>query len=466
LQSFRFALHDYDFNFGVDFLDLQSVSLPQEFIHRMKEMLGKEFESFLEYYEKPYYRGIRLNTLKCTEQSLKEALPFPINPAPFSPLSYYIPADAEKIGSLPMHHAGAFYSQEPSAASAVTVLDPKPGDIVLDLCAAPGGKSTQIASLLGGEGLLWSNEVVRSRASILLSNLERCGVPNAVVSCCHPEQLCTNLAGYFDKALVDAPCSGEGMFRRDQKAVEDWSPEHVQACAVRQLAILESAANALKENGIMVYSTCTFSPEENEGVIRSFLERHSDFELVDCGQSFGRPALLEKARRIYPMDGGEGHFVARMRRLSPNPCHPQPYSPKKQSQPDGALDLYRQIFKSEPKRSIEQIGTHYLLLPEVLPELSNLGVIRAGVLLGEAKRNRAEPEHAIFMASRPEELNLTVNLAHDSEQIMSFLRGEEIEVDPGCKGYAGVAVNGILTGFGKCSNGRLKNHYPKGLRNH
>ncbi len=446
-------------------MNLQRVSLPQKFTDRMKEMLGGEFESFLECYEKPYYRGIRLNTLKCSEQSLKEALPFPIFPAPFSPLSYYIPADAEKIGSLPLHHAGAFYSQEPSAASAVTVLDPRPGDIVLDLCAAPGGKSTQIASLLCGQGLLWSNEIVKNRASVLLSNLERCGVPNAVVSCCHPEQLCTALAGYFDKVLVDAPCSGEGMFRRDEKAVEDWSPEHAQACAVRQLAILESAANALKENGTMVYSTCTFSPEENEGVIKSFLERHSDFELVDCRQSFGRPAALEKARRIYPMDGGEGHFVARMRRLSSNVCRPQPYSPKKQSKPDYAQDLYRQIFKSGPKRYIEQIGTHFLLLPEILPELRNLGVIRAGVLLGEAKTNRAEPEHAAFMAARPEDLNLTVNLAHDSEQIAAFLRGEEIEADPGLKGYAGVAVDGILTGFGKCSNGRLKNHYPKGLRN-
>lgn len=447
-------------------MNLQSVSLPQEFIYRMKEMLDEEFESFLDCYEKPHYRGIRLNTLKCTEQTLKEALPFPIIPALFSPLSYYIPADAEKIGSLPMHHAGAFYSQEPSAASAVTVLNPQPGDIVLDLCAAPGGKSTQIASLMRGQGLLWSNEVVKSRASILLSNLERCGVPNAVVSCCHPEQLCTALAGYFDKVLVDAPCSGEGMFRRDEKAVEDWNPEHVQACAVRQLAILESAANALKENGIMMYSTCTFAPEENEGVIKSFLERHSDFELIDCAQSFGRPAMLEKARRIYPMDGGEGHFVARMRRLSPNPCCVQPYLPKKPAQSDCARDLYQQIFKSEPARYIEQIGTHYLLLPEILPDLNNLGVIRAGVLLGEAKKNRAEPEHAVFMAARPEDLNLTINLTHDSEQIASFLRGEEIEVDPGFKGYAGVAVDGILTGFGKCSNGRLKNHYPKGLRNH
>jgi len=446
-------------------LEIQPGLLPEKFKYRMEKMLGGEFEAFLECYKKPHLRGIRLNTLKCSEQILKEALPFQISPAPFSPLSYYIPGNAEKIGSIPVHHAGAFYSQEPSASSAVTVLNPRPGDIVLDLCAAPGGKSTQIASLMQGQGLLWSNEVVKSRANILLSNLERCGVSNAVVSSCHPEALCTALAGYFDKVLVDAPCSGEGMFRRDEQAVLDWSPEHVEACAVRQLAILESAANALKENGTMVYSTCTFSTEENEGVVSAFLARHSDFELMDCNQSFGRPAALAKARRIFPMDGGEGHFVAVMKRNSSNERYPLPYAAKKATMKDVADDLCYQIFKIMPNRPIEQVGTHFLLLPQILPDLKGLGVIRAGVLLGDEKTNRVEPAHAVFMAAKPQELNLVVNFPHDSKQIAAFLRGEEIEVDFGLKGFVGVAVDGILTGFGKCSNGRLKNHYPKGLRN-
>ncbi len=439
--------------------------LPQEFKIKMKKMLNEEFETFLDCYQKPHYRGIRLNPLKCDIKTLEEAVPFSIQPAPFSPFSYYIPAGAEKIGSLPMHHAGAFYSQEPSAASAVTVLNPQPGEVLLDLCAAPGGKSTQIAALLGGRGLLWSNEVVRSRASILISNFERCGVADAVVSSCHPEVLCTALSGYFDKVLVDAPCSGEGMFRRDDQAILDWSQAHVEACAVRQLAILESAMLALKQNGTLVYSTCTFSPEENEGVVSAFLARHSDFELVDCGQSFGRSASLEGARRIFPMDGGEGHFVAAMKRLSPNERYTQPYVNKKVDKSDLADDLYRQIFKARRTRSIEQIGNSFLLLPEILPDIKNLGVIRAGVMLGEAKTNRAEPAHAAFMASKPQELNQVVNLAHDSREIAAFLRGEEIEVDAGLRGFAGVAVDGVITGFGKCSNGRLKNHYPKGLRN-
>ena len=240
-------------------------TLPQAFCDRMKETLGREYEAFLACYEKPHLRGIRLNPQKCGEDLLRLALPFPVTAAPFSPLSYYVPEEAEHLGALPLHHAGAFYVQEPSAASAVTVLAPQPGERVLDLCAAPGGKSTQIAALLAGEGLLWSNEIVRNRANALLSNVERMGVRNAVVSCCRPEVLCGALAGFFDKVLVDAPCSGEGMFRRDERAIQEWSPEHVKTCAVRQLAILESASQALREGGILVYSTCTFSLRKTKG---------------------------------------------------------------------------------------------------------------------------------------------------------------------------------------------------------
>ena len=221
-------------------------------------MLGGEYEAFRAEYEKPHRRGVRLNTLKCDAETLARTLPFPLAPTPFSPLSYYAP-EAVRMASLPLYHAGAFYSQEPSASSAVTLLDPQPGEKVLDLCAAPGGKSTQIAALTGDCGLLWSNEVVRSRASALASNLERMGVKNAVVSSVYPEVLAQKLEGYFDRVLVDAPCSGEGMFRRDPQAIAEWSPAHVEACAARQLAILGSAARCVREGGVLVYSTCTFS---------------------------------------------------------------------------------------------------------------------------------------------------------------------------------------------------------------
>ena len=438
-------------------------TLPQAFCRRMQEQLGGEYEAFLACYDKPHLRGVRLNTLKCEEKTLRQALPFSIAPAPFSPLSYYVPEDVERLGSLPMHHAGALYVLEPSAASAVTALAPVPGERVLDLCAAPGGKSTQIAARLAGKGLLWSNEIVRSRANILLSNIERMGVRNAVVSSCRPDALCEGLAGFFDKVLVDAPCSGEGMFRRDERAVAEWSPEHVKACAVRQSAILNSAALALKEGGVLVYSTCTFSPEENEGVISSFLREHDDFELLDCGVSFGRPAALPQARRILPMDGGEGHFVARLRRISANGCVPSAYEYQK---PSGAARACCElIYREQPAGALEQIGENLLLLPLGLPRMKGLGVLRAGVLLGTSQK-RVEPAHAAFMAACTGELRAALDLPHDSPRLAAYLHGEEIEAPESLRGYVGVAVDGVTAGFGKCSGGRLKNRYPKGLRNH
>lgn len=437
------------------------------FLERMKAILNEEYTDFLTACQAPSIRGIRLNPLKCTEETLKKSLEFPIYPSVFSKFSYELPLDADKPGAFPLHHAGAFYSQEPSAASAVTILDPQPGEKILDLCAAPGGKSTQIAGLLGGEGLLWSNEVVRTRASILLSNIERLGVKNAVVSSCYPEVLCESLRGFFDRVLVDAPCSGEGMFRRDPQAVRDWSVEHVETCAVRQRLILDSACLAVKENGVLVYSTCTFSLDENENVVRSFLEKHPDFILEDAKVTFGRPGIdMPEARRIFPMDGGDGHFVARMRRCSTNPSNIPTYSAAKTPACEEAGRLYSEIFQQSANQIIVQNKDLLLLLPKELPQISGLGVIRAGVLLGEIKKGRIEPAHALMMAAKPEELRQVVLLSSRSPEIFQFLHGEELDVESSLKGYAGVAVDGVITGFGKCSSGRLKNRYPKGLRIH
>ena len=428
-------------------------------------MLGDEYSQFEQEYKEPAFRGIRLNPLKCSVEQLTVSLPFSLRVSPFSPLGYYLPPAAEKLGRFPLHHAGAFYIQEPSASGAVTVLDPQPGEKILDLCAAPGGKSAQIASLMRGKGILWANEYVRGRTGALLSNLERMGVRNAVVSCCYPERLCKALAGYFDRVLVDAPCSGEGMFRKSAEAVQDWSQEHVSACAVRQLAILESASRALKQNGILVYSTCTFSKEENEQVVADFLAKNLDFEMLDCGVCFGRPAFLPKARRIFPMDGGEGHFIAKLRRTSPNPCSVRPHAPEKV--PDQALldSLFHEIFRSVPNGILKESGRKVFLLPAYFPAMGGLGVLRAGVEVGTVRGSRVEPSHSLFMAAKPEELNHVVSFPHDSGEIAAFLHGEEVLVSEHLHGYCGVAVDGIMTGFGKCSAGHLKNHYPKGLRN-
>lgn len=443
------------------------IQLPESFLQRMQELLGEEYPAFLAAYDKPHYKGVRLNPLKCTQETLEQHFPGSLRPSPFSPLCFY--SETEKVGSLPLHHAGAFYSQEPSAASAVTLLAPEPGERVLDLCAAPGGKSTQIAGLLKGQGLLWSNEIVRNRATVLLSNMERLGVGNAVVSSCHPETLCSRLAGFFDKVLVDAPCSGEGMFRRDSQAVTEWSEEHVKACAQRQLAILHSAAQAVREGGALVYSTCTFSPEENEGVIRRFLEEEPAFVLESPGVSFGRKAESLDAVRIYPMDGGEGHFAARLRRVGENPACPAlaKLPPEKGEGFRLVRELLGNIFSQPPKGSLMQVGDRFFLTPEGMPEYAGLGVLRAGVEAAVLKGKRAEPVHGLFMAARPEELNWCVSFSCDSPEIAAFLRGEElgVELDAPNGSYVGVAVEGMVTGFGKYSGGRLKNHYPKGLRN-
>lgn len=438
------------------------MDLPIEFKNRMQSLLGEEYVSFLACFALPHRRGIRLNPLKCDLETLRAALPFVPEQAPFSPLSYYAPAGV-KMAALPLYHAGAFYAQEPSASSAVTLLDPQPGERILDLCAAPGGKSTQIAALTKDRGLLWSNEVVRSRAAVLASNLERMGVKNAVISNAYPEVLAEKLAGYFDRVLVDAPCSGEGMFRRDDTAVSEWSEAHVKACAARQRAVLNSAARCLREGGVLVYSTCTFSVEENEGAVRQFLKDNPEFELEVPRVSFGRAACGLPAVRIYPMDGGEGHFAARFRRMAKNHNAAAAFIPTAdKAVQENAQALYSALFKDEPGRFM-RIADRVLLLPGDLPALSGIPILRAGVEFGILKKNRMEPVHGIFMAQCPENCRQELSLSHDSSVVYAFLRGEEIEAQ-NARGYTAVSVDGVVCGFGKASNGILKNKYPKGLR--
>lgn len=435
------------------------VELPQKYLENMEALLGEEYRAFLASLEEEPKRGIRVNPLKMTAQELGAFLP--LEPSPFSPLSFYV---GQKVGQMPLHWAGAFYAQEPSASSAVTVLAPEPGDRVLDLCAAPGGKSTQIAALLKGKGLIWSNEVVRSRANILLSNMERMGVRNSVVSSAFPEVLCHDLEGFFDKVLVDAPCSGEGMFRKNPEAVREWSPEHVESCARRQRAILDCAAGCVRQGGVLVYSTCTFSPEENEETVAAFLREHPEFEQEKIEAPFGRPGLDGKSLRIFPMDGGEGHFVARLIRAGENPGSTRASAPvHKKQETAQARELYEELFLDEPFGVLTEHNGKFLLLPDTeLPQFRGLGVLRAGVPLGERAGKRIEPHHGLFMAQRPSRCRRVLNLAQDGETVLRYLRGEEIPCEE--IGYAAVCVEGVTLGFGKASGGTLKNKYPKGLR--
>ena len=259
-----------------------------DFLLRMKSLLGDEFDEFLKFYNSDdFIKGLRVNTLKCSPEKLCSLLDFELKKTPFCDEGFYIPSDVKSIGNNPLHHAGAFYVQEPSATSAVTMLD---------LCAAPGGKSTQIGAKLNGTGLLWSNEIVRSRANILLSNIERMGISNAVVSNCRPDELCKRLENRFDRILVDAPCSGEGMFRKEPVALQQHCEALVKQCAELGAQILDCAAAALAPGGQLVYSTCTVLPEENQEVVTWFLKEHPEFHL----SPFVLPA---------PIGGCDGHLT-------------------------------------------------------------------------------------------------------------------------------------------------------------
>ncbi|MBQ1441105.1 MAG: RsmB/NOP family class I SAM-dependent RNA methyltransferase [Clostridia bacterium] len=437
----------------------------------MKRMLGEEYSEYEACIRQPHFRGIRINTLKFRIED-SEKLGLPITICPFSESGFYLNSDDQSIGNSPWHHAGAIYSQEPSAMSAVTILDPKPGEKILDMCAAPGGKSTQIAAKLDGKGLLWSNEYVRKRAQILISNAERMGIRNCVVSNAHPDRLAENLGGFFDRVLVDAPCSGEGMFRRDRRAVEEWSPEHSAACAARQLAILDSAAKCLRGGGILVYSTCTFSACENEDVISEFLDSHPDFILEPSGVEFGRSGFdrsekydLTLTRRIFPMDGGEGHFAAKMRRIGDEFADlPRLAGKRSCDEEKKAAALFDECFNIEPYGNIKLVGNSCYIIPDMVPDVKGVGILRCGVLLGDVMKNRIEPAHALFMASGANECRAIVRLEPDSRELTAFLHGEEIHAESGLNGYTAIACGDVVTGFGKCTGDRIKNRYPKGLR--
>ena len=437
----------------------------EKFLEEIKNLIPDEYEEFLKCYNEEPYKGLRVNALKCSDEKLKNLLDFPLTATPFCSNGYYYPNTVKGLGKHPLHHSGAFYIQEPSATSAVPMLGVEEGDFVLDMCSAPGGKSTQIASALNGTGLLISNEIVKSRANILLSNIERMGVKNAVVISAHPQKIAEKLPNFFDKILVDAPCSGEGMFRKDNEAKTEWSYEHTETCAVRQLEILNSAKHCLKENGVLVYSTCTYNRRENEGVITKFLQENPDFEIEDSKQSFGRNTL-NFGKRIFINDGGEGHFCCRLRKKGTGSGFTEPYKYVKMKNHKELLEFYSTLFKDKPfTDNFEVISGKVYILPENLPDLSGLNVLRCGLLLGEIKKNRIEPCHSVFMASKIEDCQNAVDLSLDGEEIKKFLHGEEIQIDKNIKGYTAVAVEGIVTGFGKASGGCLKNKYPKGLRN-
>lgn len=476
------------------------MNLPQDFITRMQELLKEEFDSFLSGYQNTKSYGLRVNPLKYNKDP--KALPFTLTPVPWAKEGFYAVFE-EHPGRHPLHESGAYYIQEPSAMSVASLLQAEPGDIVCDLCAAPGGKSTQIAGHLAGKGMLLSNEIYPARAKILSQNIERLGVGNSVVCNESPDRLADHFPLFFQKIVVDAPCSGEGMFRKDEIAIKEWSLNQVQVCRKRQEMILECADRMLQPGGVMVYSTCTFAPEEDEDIIAWFLENHPDYMVEDwkeylpdnCGLESGQTAFLCKeyddsilrqipnTLRLWPHKlSGEGHFAARLRKKGtitdiPDKKRQRKKAPKEladclaflndslivSDQEDSAsAGIVKDMLSCTDYNRFRFFGDALYFLPEKSFSLDTLKVLRAGLHLGTRKKNRFEPAHALAMM-------LQENLVKQSHccteaEATAFLHGETIPCDASMKSWTLVTYQGVSLGWGKAQNGILKNHYPKGLR--
>ena len=427
--------------------------LPEAFLERMKAQLGAEYGDFLSSLERPRAVALRYNPLK----GERPALPFVGQPVPWEPEGFYYDPEA-RPGLHVYHEAGVYYLQEASAMAPVALLDPQPGERVCDLCAAPGGKTTQIAGRMLGRGFLLCNEINPKRAKILSRNIERMAVPNALVTNEHPETLAQRFPGFFDRVLVDAPCSGEGMFRKEEAAITDWSEETVAMCARRQGEILHSAAKLVRPGGILVYSTCTFAPEEDEGAVAAFLEAHPEFTPEPAEAPWFAPGENGSFRMWPHKLLGEGHFAAVLRKNDgENGENPEA---KGEKLPKQWETFAKELGITLPAGKAVSFGPSLFLAPEELPDIRRLKVLRPGLELGMVKKDRFEPAHALALW-----LKSCTNVQDydpDSDEIKAYLHGDVVPSK--VRGWCLVRAGGYSIGWGKGDGTVLKNHYPKGLR--
>ncbi len=427
--------------------------LPEAFLTRIQTQLAEEYEAFLQALERPRAVALRFNPLKGPQPEL----PFVGAGVPWEPAGFYYDPQA-RPGLHPYHEAGVYYLQEASAMSAVALLEPQPGERVCDLCAAPGGKSTQIAGRMQGRGFLLCNEWSPKRAKILSQNVERMGVRNALVTNETVENLARKLPGYFDRVLIDAPCSGEGMFRKEEAAVTDWSEETVDMCARRQAEILHHGAQLVRPGGRLVYSTCTFAPAENEEAVAAFLTAHPDFALEDVSAPWFTQVGVGQFRLWPHKLLGEGHFAAVLRRKGEEETAGAPCDGQKL--PKEWEEFARGLGLSLPEGKAILFGSNLFWVPIDLPDLRGLKVLRPGLELGEVKKGRFEPAHALALWLK--DCPNRVSYPADSSQIKAYMHGEVLPCD--VKGWCLVQVDGYSIGWGKGDGKTLKNHYPKGLR--
>ena len=462
------------------------VTLPEKFKTRMQEMLGEEFDAYVESLKQPYKSGIRLNTLKLDAYKFKELSEFELKNIPWIENAFYY-GENDIPSKHPYYYAGLYYIQEPSAMTPAFLFDVKPGDRVLDLCAAPGGKSTALAAKLQGKGVLVSNDVSNSRAKALLKNIELFGVKNAIVVSESTDKLAQRFYGYFDKILVDAPCSGEGMFRKQPSIMKNWEQYGTGYYAKLQREILPDAVKMLRPGGKLLYSTCTFSPLEDEETVAFLLESFPELKITDLfkpelktkydalGFDYGRKEWMEKpvedidkAVRLWPHKlDGEGHFIICFEKsVDSQEPQAQPAYIKEAKATDELKEFMNHVNIDFTGSKLVFRDERYYMVPDDLPDLKGLRILRSGLLLGEQKKARFEPSQALACALKCEEYDNVYNMSADNQDVIRYLKCESIDIDDDSvkDGYVLVACDGFSLGFGKLKKGSFKNKYLPGWR--
>ena len=452
----------------------------EAFYERMKRLLGEGYGEFEAALSEPPVRGARVNGIKCDPELFEGATSLEISALPYCKTGYALLGDVQ-IGKTPEHHAGLIYVQDPGAMSAVTAIDIPEGAFVLDTCAAPGGKASQLAAAIGEDGFIVANEYVPKRAKIIVGNFERLGIGNAMITSMDTAELSKYFDGAFDVVLCDAPCSGEGMFRKSQNALDDWSEENVIACAKRQRDILDNVAHLVRAGGRLVYSTCTYSLEENEMTVDAFLERHPDFELVPVKDELMRVTSdgivfegalhseLALCRRFYPhVSRGEGQFVAVLQRSEKSTkmqsiLYKDAAKPLSREETRTVEAFFADALIKRPEGRLVKHGENIVLIKHGCPLLPR-SVFMYGTLVGEIQKGILKPSHHFFSVYGSL-FRVRIDLSRDDPRLSSYLSGEEIKTDSSERGWCAISYLGATVGGGKISDGTVKNHYPKGLRN-
>jgi 16S rRNA C967 or C1407 C5-methylase (RsmB/RsmF family)/NOL1/NOP2/fmu family ribosome biogenesis protein len=454
--------------------------IPEAFKTKMQSILGDEYPVFIEALEtKPAVRGMRANLIKTSPKKLIEDGEFCLEALSYADNGFIL-REERAMGASPYHHAGMVYMQDPGAMASAAAIDIEPDWWVADLCAAPGGKSSQIAERLGEDGFILSNEYVPKRAKIIVGNFERLGVKNAIVTSLDTARLAEMYEGVFNLVVVDAPCSGEGMFRKSEDAVNDWSEDNVRISASRQREILSNARALVKPGGYLLYSTCTYSPEENEENVEDFLIANPDFHLVKVKDAIienTRPGLsrfaekidnIEYTRRFYPhVSDGEGQFLALMQRdensdVKQRMLYKDEAKQLSKQESTVVLQFFKEALESAPHGRVVKVGENIVLVGHKCP-IPKGSVFMSGVMLGEIKGTTLVPHHQFFSAYG-ELFKNKIYLGRDDSRVEKYIAGEEIDEYDGLKGWCAVFFEGAALGGGKASGGKIKNHYPKGLR--